>query len=496
MAVSVRGGAGGTGARLEDLHATARTLAHTADELGEIIGDCLAAGAQDALEAASAVVAPVTWARVGVLRGAFAAGTAGLALELRATAAGLSAAARGYEAAEALAERVLDEALTGIGAVAGHAARTLLPFAVATAAPVVVAAGGVWAGAEGFDRVHNSVLRAFGARPVCDTAGVLERAVEDVGRRVLTTVERAAFAHPGAARALIEYVLPGAVSGFLGLPPGIPSGDLAPWPHDSVSLTRLLAAAAHSLGLLLPTGVRVERRPLTGTAGPGPRTAAEVFDRELEAHRGRANGRVRVDRVLGPDGVERAVVYVPATTDWAARGGRNGTDLTTNVETVAGSDSAMREAVRRALEGAGFRPGSEVMFVGYSQGGIVAGSLAADPAFRRRYRVRGLFTAGSPISDFDIPAGTRVLSVEHADDLVPNLDGGTNPDRSHWTTVTVDRAHAPGESPGSGHDGAGYRRSIDALERAHNRELADFMRDTDDFRGPVTGSQEYEAVRR
>ncbi len=495
--VTVHGGAGGTAARLEDLRATAQALSGIADELTGLFADCLRSSF-DPYEAAYAVIAPLTWAQVGGARTGFTVSTAGLATALHGTALALRSAADSYEQAEAVAERLIDDALSTVGNVAGHALRFSLPF-IAGAGAVAVGAGTVvYAEAKAFDAVNNAVSRAFGGQGMSDRAGDLERAARATTERARGALERAAFAHPEVTRGLIEHVLPGLVNGFMGVPPGvqIAFGELGPWPHDSMSLTTVLTAAAGRFGLLLPTAVSVERRPLGDPSGVSPATASDVFSRELATHRGRDNGRVRVDRVRGADGVERAVVYVPATTDWSPRPGKNGTDLTTNVQTVAGDDSVMREAVRQALDDAGFGHGSEVMLVGYSQGGIVAGSLAADPAFRKKYQVKALATAGSPISDFRIPQGTRVLSIEHRDDLVPNLDGNRNPDRSNWTTLTIDRDAVPGESPGAAHAGENYRKSIAGLEETGNRELSEFGDHTRGFRGDVIDSREYEAVRR
>ena len=192
---------------------------------------------------------------------------------------------------------------------------------------------------------------------------------------------------------------------------------------------------------------------------------------------------MQIERIRGADGAVRWIVYVPATTDWSARTGKNSTDLTTNVEGVAGHDTAMRETVRQAVAEAGIGADEEVMLVGYSQGGITAASLAADPAFRNSVSVTALLTVASPVSDFDIPDGISTLSIEHEQDLVPDLDGGENPDRPHWTTITVDldtdalrddelsagrtedQIDEVLANPGFAHGGDVYAATIDRLHR-------------------------------
>lgn len=503
--VTTRGGAGGTAASLTDMRTTSGVLSRNADELASVFGSAVAlsaAGALQPLTHGAAFVSPLTAAQVGVAQSRFIAGAGAIAVDLRLTATNLRLAADAYAAADTAASAAMDGLLTGAGAVAGHAARVLLPVVVVLSIPTVIGVVQVHVGARVADTAVNSVFRVLGLPPRMDSAGALERTAAAAGGRAAQALQREAFQNPSVARMVIEYVLPGFVSGFMGVPVIVQSlFPAGPWPHDSTSLTRTIHAAGAAFGVLTPTPVSVHRVPTAagaataqGAAG-APVTASDRFARTLEGHAGHANGRVRVDRVRGPDGQDRAVVYVPATTDWSLRGGKNGTDLTTNVETVAGYDSAMREAVRQALREAGFAPGSDVMFVGYSQGGIVAGSLAADADFRRDYRVRALLTAGSPISDFAIPNDIDVVSIEHSDDLIPNLDGSTNPDTPRWTTITSDRDRAAGEPPGQGHAGEEYRKTIEALERNGDSDLERFQERTRDFGGRVVDSREYEARR-
>ena len=86
---------------------------------------------------------------------------------------------------------------------------------------------------------------------------------------------------------------------------------------------------------------------------------------------------------------------------------------------------------------AGVRPDEPVMLVGHSEGGIVAVNAACHAAASRDFDITHVDTAGAPIGDVArrLPATVRVLALEHDADLVPHLDGATNPDRPNITTV-------------------------------------------------------------
>src|SRR5690606_17208337 len=55
--------------------------------------------------------------------------------------------------------------------------------------------------------------------------------------------------------------------------------------------------------------------------------------------------------------------------------------------------------------------------------------------------------AGAPIGRVDIPENVRVTALESKQDLVPALDGATNP--SSWTTLRDETARFSNEAPGT-----------------------------------------------
>lgn len=51
---------------------------------------------------------------------------------------------------------------------------------------------------------------------------------------------------------------------------------------------------------------------------------------------------------------------------------------------------------------------------------------------------------GDPQDLRDTAPDISVMSLEHAQDVVPKLDGVDNPDRPNWTTVTRELSDAEG----------------------------------------------------
>ena len=121
----------------------------------------------------------------------------------------------------------------------------------------------------------------------------------------------------------------------------------------------------------------------------------------------------------------------------------------------------METQVADAMSRAGIGPDDPVMLTGHSQGGITAAAMASDPALRDRFHVTSVVTGGSPIGHYDIPEDVSVLSLEHAQDVVPRLDGTDNPDRPSWVTVSRDVSDDPGAERdlAAAHGTAGYART-------------------------------------
>lgn len=495
----------------ERVDAAARQLESVVVDVAEVV----ASGALADIDLAtllSQAPSPLTATAIDLARTRLSDQLVVTALRVEATALGARAAAIAYRGAEAGISETFGGLLDFFGWVTGRAAAMSLPIiapiAIMIGTPIILTA--VVLDATG---ITDAVAQRFGIDLGATKAAAKEALVTFV------------FDHSDVVGAVIEHVMPGFVVGFLGLPPAV-LGDQpvrhALWPHDSVSMTAWVLAGANAFGLLLPSDVEVTRaKGLTPGHAEAPRDLEELFVREADCHRGAGatsppgSGRVRVEEIVGADGRSRYIVYVPATTDWSAEAGDTTTDLTTDVQGVAGNDTVMMEVVRQAIADAGIDADDEVMLVGYSQGGITAGALAADPAFLARVNVTALVTVGAPISDFAVDSGIDVLSIEHEQDIVPDLDGGENPSTDNWSTVTVDydprelrdaptlegvtdaQKDAAFDSASKAHSATAYTASIALMVRAGQTDLSAFTQRNRRFlSGEVASTKDYEGKRK
>lgn len=156
-----------------------------------------------------------------------------------------------------------------------------------------------------------------------------------------------------------------------------------------------------------------------------------------------AAGQIAIVTVTADNGSRTYVIHVPGTETWDPSRGNNPIDLTTNVELMAQHEAQMTGLVAAAIR-THVPAGAPVLLVGHSQGGITAASVAADPALRTAFEIRGVVTVGSPIARFPLDPATSVLSIEHTQDVVPLLDGAANPDQPGWVTVRRDLTQAGG----------------------------------------------------
>jgi hypothetical protein len=384
------------------------------------------------------VPAPITALNLDARRAAFHRQLAAVLIELEATLLGVRAAAFAYRQAEKGISEVFGGLLDALGWAAGRALAMSLPVLI----PVALVIGG----------------QVIAVAKILDATGLDDLIVRhwgiDLGKTKAQAKEaliKLVFENSDASGAVIEHVLPGIVVGFMGLPPGAldSKGGHAFWPHDSQSMTIWVLAGANLFGLLLPSDVEVWRaKGLTPPHTEPPRDVEDLYIREANCHLGADSGQVRIEEIVGPDGTVRYIVYVPATTDWSPKSGDNTTDLTTNVQGMAGNDTVMREMVRQAIADAGIGRRAEVMLVGYSQGGITAGSLAADPAFLGDVNVTALMTVGAPVSDFpSTPTSTyspsntnRTLYPTSTEARIRQLTTGR---RSPSTTTPTNCARPP-----------------------------------------------------
>ena len=187
-------------------------------------------------------------------------------------------------------------------------------------------------------------------------------------------------------------------------------------------------------------------------------------DAFLDSMGGEESTYVEVVKVVGDDGVTRWRVILPSTQDWEwMHGAMEGhwdprgdggaiNDLGSNVALMAAPEvqAAYERAVRRAMVDAGVQPGDPVMLVGWSQGGILAGKLAADTS--DEFNVQAIFVAGAPIDHMNIPPSVSVMSIQHNGDIVPQLDLTAGRNSANWVTIAED---PPTDKPP--HNAGSYR---------------------------------------
>ncbi|NHN56728.1 alpha/beta hydrolase [Calidifontibacter sp. DB0510] len=402
------GGAWSVAADCIDLRTTAGRLDRAADSANDCFaGVVVLAGS---LPADTAVVSPGSALEVGRLVGSLSVGSrslAGLGMRTTLTARSLRWSATAYERA--------DQLRTGT--------RATLRWA---AAPVV----------------GPAVLGGVG---VAWVGGYADGGVPGGNARAMATLTELLREHPELTYEVLDLarlIVPGVLA-------------------EGRNLFEAQVVSVVAVGMQF--GVLRDDRPLTVrpvtpyarpvTRSGRPLTIAGYLDEQgaLESDRaGSTDSRVRVHRIVKPDGSAGWVVQVPGTQDWSMTGSSTPSDGTANLRTMAALPStlypAIETALRTAMRQAGVPPGREpVMLVGHSQGGIVATRLAQDQRFRSTFRVTSVVTAGSPVSRMALPPSVTSFDVAHSTDVVPRTDAADSPDVLNRYAYDLDPTPEPGD---------------------------------------------------
>lgn len=278
----------------------------------------------------------------------------------------------------------------------------------------------------------------------------VESAVESQLTAALTGGLRAPAAVVGGASVLMSSRDPAAAA----------QATLARDPYLADALVNLVTAGhprpvAAALSAAYPDGrpLVTEQPPdlLADRQGP-PRGFADLMAglaRRNEGRPGEIDVRVLTTWTSSGQIVRRAVVDVPGSKDWTfARVDSDIANVGTNLLALGGRPTSYQWGLLQAMKQAGLRPGDEVMFVGHSQGGMVA-LAAAGQAAASGYRVAAVVTAGSPTGLVRPPPGVSVVALENSSDLVPHLDGRPNRSSASALTITI---HRPPTRPLAAHD--------------------------------------------
>jgi pimeloyl-ACP methyl ester carboxylesterase len=119
-----------------------------------------------------------------------------------------------------------------------------------------------------------------------------------------------------------------------------------------------------------------------------------------------------------------------------------------------------------------------VVLTGYSQGGLVAATIAASG----QYNVSNLVTFGAPAGLVEIPPDIPVLNVRHSDDIVPALGGY---DRSSHALVVERELFAgvpvPYEEVFPAHQLGNYRATAALIDDAQSPQVRSALAALDAF---------------
>lgn len=488
--LTVSGGAGGIGAKLDDMRLQAQQLSALSAELVSQAGTAGAKAADgDLLE--SMILSPVT--------GAAAEGAIVLAsgsLLLVATQTGVSAlflegAVVAYETADQALAALTTALHNGVAFVIGVVAVPAALVAAAGAAVVgVVYAAGVFGTnivQEGIDAIAEGTTKTLdqiGENPwllaspaaVAGLFGsntVQSYSPQEVIDRTAADLEAALAALQAMAPGVIQNVnewlgenawiadiltdgAPGLLAGltFLGGPlvaAGMTALTGKPWPplsyEDAIAA---IAAGGGKFGLFddgeggLAMDPNDPSKPLKVTQDRDVDDLGDLLQGSADIDKGTEElSSIRVVHSEGPP--PGWIVQIPSTQVWDPHGGAVSNDLTSDIVAMQAEQTALAQAVKDAMADAGVSSTDPVMLEGFSLGGITAGQLASDPGFG--YNVTHVVTAGSPIARFDIPDDVQVLSLEFTEDPVARLDGRGNPDSGNWTTVQSEAPRLQGKNP-------------------------------------------------
>jgi hypothetical protein len=163
----------------------------------------------------------------------------------------------------------------------------------------------------------------------------------------------------------------------------------------------------------------------------------------------------------------KVFVYIPGTQAFISS--TNPLDMESNVRAMAGPDRALSEkAVVLAMREAGITASDEVVFIGHSQGGMLAGNLVVNSV---GYLPVGLVAIGAPLAQLSIKK-VPVLAIEHVNDPVPNLSGKVNPLKSNWVTVQRKSLSTESDALIHSHSLKSYRNTTTEIDASKDKSIS------------------------
>ena len=175
-------------------------------------------------------------------------------------------------------------------------------------------------------------------------------------------------------------------------------------------------------------------------------------------------------------------MYLPGTSNWLPFGNGKAFDLKSNLELIGGEENSnSSRAAHAALSAYGARTQDRIVLVGYSQGGLLAASIA-----EQNSNVVGLVTIGAPVATSQLPANLPTLSIEHSNDVVPALAGETNPLTKNWVTASRHIDIEIGETVLKAHEISSYSETAGLVDRSND---AGIVRIREEILGQLKGAR-------
>lgn len=173
---------------------------------------------------------------------------------------------------------------------------------------------------------------------------------------------------------------------------------------------------------------------------------------------------IRIDRYDGSGDSSHVEVYIAGTENWGVGHSSHPFDLGSNLALVGGVTASSLLATERAMRLSGVTARDRVVFVGHSQGGAIATTLAESG----RYRTAGLVTFGAPTGTLPVHGDYPAVLIEHRDDLVPTLGGARTP-----TGALVVQTESAGS--GSAHSREAYLVTAERVDQSRASAVRQFQ---------------------
>lgn len=357
----------------------------------------------------------------------------------------LAAAAFAYGKAEAFADRIAQE----MSATLAYQLGLWLPIIGTFALPPVLAGGLVLGG---------SAALGYALAPEAERKKAIGRWLKD-NKRVLRDPRFVEFVRLAVSSA--DDFAEGMVR--LPEPIGRLLGDEGLGLLGVGSSAAVVVGVAGSAGALRETPVKVA----AASVKEGPPPPRNFEERATRIPTG--DNQIRIDRYSQVGWPDRFEVYLGGTIDPSIVAGREPWDMTSNLNAVAGGAAGSLAATRQAMALAGIDSSTPVTFSGYSQGGLLAATLAASGD----YDTKGLFTLGGPAGQVAVPHDIPYVAIEHADDLVPATGGVWKSSDPLLVTRTVYAGQADaGDAFFPAHELSNYRETARLADASDEQRLA------------------------